>query len=112
MLLYLGEELFKSSSFRGGKYYTRVQDGWKANGDPKYHYFYSPEDYQKFKDQSGNSSDGANKELQRKVSSEHEEGKRFAQQHVKEKVPKEEDVDPEDEETDLRSKQQMLYVKG
>lgn len=114
MQLYLREELLsKANGYRGGKYYTRVQDGWKSNGDPKYKYFYSAEEYEKYKNDQTSAPGSSDTELARKVSHEHEESKKFAQQQqARQKIPKSKDVDPGEREDELTGKQRMLYVKG
>jgi len=88
-MLYLREELTKSKDSkdpdkptnisggrgeqRGGKYVARVQIGYEKDGSPKYRYFESEEEYEKYLQGRGRSK--AAKELERKVKREHEESK-------------------------------------
>lgn len=113
MRLYLREELSKSSSssLRGGKYYAKIQDGWKTDGTPKYHYFYSPEEYEKYKNESSGSGNSGTKDLERKVEDEHNKGVEYV--HSKEDVKIPSETSPaSNRDTNPKAKQERLFVES
>jgi hypothetical protein len=56
---------------RGGAYVARVQIGYEKDGSPKYRYFKTEEDYEKYLKGRGRSESA--KKLEHKVKREHEE---------------------------------------
>lgn len=58
-------------STKGGKYAARVQDGYDHDGSPKYRYFETEEEYEKYLEGKGRSKEA--KKLEHKVKQEHKE---------------------------------------
>ncbi len=106
MHLFLSADLLKSD--RGGKYHTKIQDGWKTDGTPKYKYFYSQEEYEKYKNSQGHGLHQADTDLEREVSQEHKEGKEFVEQHQP-RVPAA-DTPKEEHDSDNRKRQHKLFL--
>lgn len=108
MLLYIRTDLLKSD--RGGKYHAKIQIGTHPDGRPKFKYFYDQESYEKYKNKQGHGLHAAetDKDLAREVKEEHEEGKRYVQDHVKNKAPTQAE-NKDDEEP--RTKQDLLFLK-
>ncbi len=105
--LFLRADLLKSAD-RGGKYHTKIQDGWESDGTPKYKYFYSQDEYEKYKDKQGHGMHQVESDLEQEVEKEHTEGKRFVEDHQP-RVPKA-DTPKADHDSDNKKRQHMLYL--